>query len=150
VQRPWSKGIDGDGRDDLFLCQGQGYKSSHWVLALTSDVANTEGGTYGWDFYDTGVGCSTHDEYTVLPHERGTEVLAVIPRFETDLSVMLYPDDFLDGNGDPDPDAYRAGVLPWHEASRGDYRVLEFDPDDGEGSGGLGPDVLPRVNGRAQ
>lgn len=136
--------FNGDGRDDLFLCQGQGYKSSHWVLALTRDVANTAAGTYGWDFYDTGVGCSTHDEYTVLPHERGTEVLAVIPRFEWRSPMMLYPDDFLDGNNDPDPDAYQAGVLPWLEPSRGDYRVLEFDPDDGEGTGGLGPDVLPR------
>lgn len=125
---------NGDGRDDLFVCQGHGYKSSRWHLWLTRDVANTENGTYGWDVHDTGVECSSHDEYTVLPHARGTEVLAVIPRFENHPE----PDSFAN------PDAYRdASLYTVPESQRTGYRVLEHDPS--TDTWGLGTDeVLPR------
>ncbi|MGH1348969.1 MAG: polymorphic toxin-type HINT domain-containing protein [Nannocystales bacterium] len=124
--------FNGDGRDDLFLCQGYGYKTSRWHLALSKDVV--ESGELGWDFYDTGVGCSTHDETTILPHPRGTEVLAVIQRFPT--SLQDYPVGF------DDPEDYWASVLPIAEEDRGGYRVLDFDPATGVGA--LSEEVLPR------
>lgn len=98
--------FNGDGRDDLFLCEGAAYNDATWRLALSKDVVET--GELGWDFHDTGVECSSHDEMTVLPHRRGTEVLAVIPRF--------------------------SGGVPIDENARGGYHVLNFDPLSGVGS----------------
>lgn len=107
--------FNGDGRDDLFLCQGTAYYDATWRLALSKDVVET--GELGWDFHDTGVECSSHDEMAVLPHRRGTEVLAVIPRF--------------------------AGGVPIDENARGGYHVLNFAPTSGVGALGV-EEILPR------
>ncbi len=125
---------NGDGRDDLFVCQGNGYKSSRWHLWQTRDVANTPLAEYGWDVEDTGVACSSHDEYTVLPHQRGTEVLAVIPRFSDHPEPTAFPTS----------EAYRdASTYTISEASRIGYRVVERDSSTGDWDLSA-TEVLPR------
>ena len=84
---------NGDGRDDLFVCQGQGYKSSRWHLWLTRDVANTPGETYGWDVHDTGVDCSSHDELEGVNEATRTTTTVDDPNYDHANWIIASPQE---------------------------------------------------------
>jgi len=124
---------DGDGLSDLWLCQGEGYKSGHWVLARRepSDVS----GQYVYTPYDSGVGCSVHDELLVTSLRGGQQDLLVVPAYTTGPG-MPTPDDF------DSPEAYHDDYAPLPEGQRTEYLALSFEP--GAGAGTLEPTGLPR------
>jgi RHS repeat-associated protein len=124
---------DGNGLTDLWLCRGQGFKTSHWVLALNQG----DTGFFTFSFHDSNVGCSVHDELNVLPLRGGPDSLLVVPAYEWQSDEMIYPDPGLP------PQAYLNQVLPLEEATRTHYLELQFDPSSGE-DGVLVTTELPR------
>lgn len=124
---------DGDGLTDLWLCQGEGYKSGHWVLARREPSGAS--GRYAYVPYDSGVGCSVHDELLVTSLRGTHQDLLVVPAFETG-PEMPTPADFAS------PEAYHDDYAPRPEAERLEYLALAFTPDGGPGR--LEPTGLPR------
>lgn len=126
---------DGDGLGDLWLCQGEGYKSGHWVLARREPDPAGPSGVFTYVRYDSGVGCSVHDELLVTSLHGGRQDLLVIPAYATDPGMPV-PSDF------PDAQAYHDDYHPVPEGQRLEYQALSFEP--GEGPGVLEPTGLPR------
>lgn len=124
---------DGDGLGDLWLCQGPGYKSGRWILAKREPSGVS--GVYVHTPYDSGVGCSVHDELLVTSLRGNRQDLLVVPAYATGPG-MPKPDDF------PSVDAYRDEYEPLPEDQRTEYLALRFEP--GQGPGVLEPVGLPR------
>ena len=121
---------DGNGLTDLWLCRGDGYKTSHWVLALNEG----DNSTFQYSFHDTNVGCSIHDELNVVSLRGQTQNLLVVPAYEWDPALMQYPGMTND---------YVEDVPPRAESLRTTYLELQFDPGSGQ-DGDLVPTGLPR------
>jgi hypothetical protein len=126
---------DGDGLGDLWLCQGEGYKSGHWVLAKREPDPSGASGHYAYTPYDSGVGCSVHDELLVTSLHGGRQDLLVVPAYATGAG-MPTPADFANAQ------AYHEGYAPLPEDQRLEYLALVFEP--GGGPGVLEPTGLPR------
>ncbi|MCH9687404.1 MAG: hypothetical protein K0V04_38575 [Deltaproteobacteria bacterium] len=126
---------NGDGLTDLWVCQGDGFKSGHWRLALNGPAPGGASGQYSFQMYDSEVGCSVHDELMVTSIDGGPAQLLVVPAFETGPD-MPTPDDF------SDDEEYLHDYLPRPENERTEYLALNFTP--GEGTGWLAPTGLPR------
>jgi RHS repeat-associated protein len=122
---------DGNGLTDLWMCRGQGFKTSHWVLALNEG----DNGTLGFSFHDTNVGCSIHDELNVVSMRGTQQNLLVIPAYPWDPAEMQYPGS--------DTEAYLDNVDPIDEGLRVFYLELQFDQTSGE-DGELVDSGLPR------
>jgi RHS repeat-associated protein len=104
---------DGDRDSDVWLCRGEAYNEANWVLGLRTGPTDP-----GFSFIETSVGCSVHDELSVLPMGAGGQRLLVIPAYDA------------------------VSHAPIDDDERGDYRSLELDPV--EGAGELVPIGLPR------
>ncbi|MCX4240087.1 RHS repeat domain-containing protein [Paraliomyxa miuraensis] len=126
---------DGDGLTDLWLCQGDGYKSGRWVLAKRGPDPAAASGHYHFTTYDSGVGCSVHDELLVTSLRGGRQELLVVPAYATGPGMPV-PADFAS------PQAYHEEYLPLSEDQRTDYLALAFEP--GGPPGSLKPTGLPR------
>ena len=127
---------DGDGLSDVWLCRGDGFKSGHWVLGLVTQPSS-ETPSKGYEFHDTQVGCSVHDEVSVLAlHGGARQSLLVVPAYETDPAALPHPADF------DSPAAYEADYLPAAETDKTHYLEVQFTPDAGPGQ--LVPTSLPR------
>ena len=103
---------DGDRATDAWLCRGQSYLDANWTLALRS--ASAPG---GFAFHETQVGCSIHDEISILPMGGGGQRLLVIPAYDDDGS-------------------------PIDDDARDEYQRLDLDLT--SGTAGLFPSGLPR------
>lgn len=124
---------DGNGLTDFWMCRGQGFKSSHWVLALNQG----DTGSFTFSFHDSNVGCSIHDELNVIPLRGGADSLLVVPAYPWEPGELVYPEP-----GAP-PQAYVDAIPPLDEATRTHYLELRFDPSSGQ-DGELVATDLPR------
>ena len=122
---------DGNGLTDLWLCQGPGYKSGTWVLARNNGDSQP-GLPYGFDYYDTHIGCSTHDELHVVGlHTPGRQNLLTIPAYDTIADPFAYSP----------PSAYVDNVPPIPDSDKTEYFEVRFE---GGALGELVPTGLPR------
>lgn len=119
---------------DFIMCRGPGYKSGRWVFATAKRIDLTAG-EVGFDFHETSIGCSIHDEYglTNLAHGQVLRVIPAYPRAPTGLNFQ--PSDY-----DDQPSRYVGEYLPLEPGDRGDYRFLSFNG----GAGELTESNLPR------
>lgn len=105
---------NGDGFSDVWMCRGASYADGNWVLARHNGGGST---ALGFEFHETGVSCSAHDELLVTSPDGGPPSL---------LFIRAYDD---------------AGeLLP--DAERTSYQQLRFDPL--SETGVVTPTNLPR------